>query len=117
MADPLAERVRIALANVPRVAEKKMFGGLAFMVDGKMCVTVNKGRLLVRVDPELSEELASKPGAEMMVMGGRRYRGYVRVNAEVLNTNESLREWVDLALDFNSRAKATAPKRRKVTNG
>jgi TfoX/Sxy family transcriptional regulator of competence genes len=115
--EPLIERVRAALATTPRVEEKKMFGGLAFMVDGKMCVTVNKGRLLVRVDPDLSDTLAAKPGAEMMVMGGRRYRGYVRVDAEVLRTNEELREWIDLALAYNSNVKPRVPKGRKVSNG
>jgi TfoX/Sxy family transcriptional regulator of competence genes len=118
VAEQLTDRVRTALASVPRVEEKKMFGGLAFMVEGKMCVTVNKGRLLVRVDPDLSDALAEKPGAEMMVMGKRRYRGYVRVDAEALRTNENLREWIDRAVDYNSRAKPAVPKpRKRVTNG
>ena len=117
MAELLVDRVRAALASVIGVEEKKMFGGLAFMVDGKMCVTVNKNRLLVRVDPALTDTLAARPGAEIMVMGGRTYRGYIRVDEDHLRSDRELGEWISLATDYNSRAPASARKKRKATNG
>jgi TfoX/Sxy family transcriptional regulator of competence genes len=117
MSEALIDRTRAVLASVARVEEKKMFGGLAFMVDGKMCVTVNKGRLLVRVDPALTDKLAAKPGAEIMLMGGRQYRGYIRVDADTLRGDAELREWIDLAVAYNSEAKKSVRKPRRTANG
>jgi TfoX/Sxy family transcriptional regulator of competence genes len=108
----LLDRVRDIFDDIPNVDERKMFGGTAFMLNDKMCVTVRDSRIMVRVDPELNDELTSKKGAATMVMNGRTYRGYIRVDADVLATDKALREWVDLALDFNARAKRSARKRR-----
>ena len=109
----LIDRVRDIFDDIPNVDERKMFGGTAFMLNDKMCVTVRDSRIMVRVDPELNDEFSAKKGAATMVMNGRTYRGYIRVDRDVLGTDKALREWVDLALDFNARAKKSARKRRQ----
>jgi TfoX/Sxy family transcriptional regulator of competence genes len=103
----LIDRVRAALAGTPRVEEKKMFGGTAFMVRGKMCINVGKGRLMCRIDPELHDEALKRAGVSTVVMRGRPYRGFVHVSEAAVKTAAQLRHWIDLALDYNERAKAS----------
>ena len=103
----LAERVRAALRRRPRVTERKMFGGIAFMVSGKMCITVGHGRLMCRIDPERHDAAVARKGARTMRMRGRAYRGFVHVRADAVKTKRALDYWVKLCLDFNRRAKAS----------
>ena len=110
--DPIAARVRAALAKVPAVEEKRMFGGIAFMVDGKMCVCAGKGRLLCRIDPARQDELLARKGCEQMMMKGRAYDGYLFVYEDGMKTQKDFDFWMGLALDFNKTAKA-APKKKK----
>ena len=110
--ETLADRVREALADAPRVEEKKMFRGLAFMVNGKMCVTIGADDIMCRVDPLLHDSLVEQRGCRGMQMKGREYKGYVRVSEDVLKTKRQLDYWVGLALDFNPKAKAS-PKKKK----
>src|SRR5262245_20118263 len=95
----LVERVRTALAPVPRVEEKKMFGGTMFMVNGKMCVSARKERIMCRIDPAMHDLALERKGCRTVVMKGRAYRGYVHVDAAVLGTNAELQYWLRLALD------------------
>lgn len=99
----LADRVR-ALLPVPWV-EKRMFGGLSFMVDDAMLLSVRgSGDLLVRVDPERSEELIGAHGASLTTMGKRSMGpGWLTVPAERLDTEEQLRFWLDAAMEFHAR--------------
>ncbi|GAA1392330.1 TfoX/Sxy family protein [Pseudonocardia kongjuensis] len=79
----LAARIRAGLAAEPRVAERRMFGGLAFLVGGHMAVAVSgSGGLMVRVDPRRSGELLGRPRASPMVMNGRELTGWLRVVGE-----------------------------------
>jgi TfoX/Sxy family transcriptional regulator of competence genes len=110
----LLERVRDIFDDIPNVDERKMFGGTAFMLNDKMCVTVRDSRIMVRIDPELNDEISAKKGAATMVMNGRTYRGYITVAAEVLGTDKALREWISRALDFNARAKRSTRKRKRT---
>lgn len=103
--EKLAERLRQALAHLPNVEEKKMFGGLAFMVNGKMCLTAGADRIMCRIDPNIHEEALKRNGSSTVIMGGRAYKGYVHVSEEVLKTKAELNYWVALALDFNKKAK------------
>ena len=97
--EALAERIRGMLPDVP-VAEKKMFGGLAFLVGGNMSVAASgQGGLLVRVDPDDTEALLREPGADLMEMGGRTMNGWLRVGAEVLD-DKTLRRWVDRGVGY-----------------
>ncbi|GAB5559447.1 MAG: hypothetical protein SynsKO_10940 [Synoicihabitans sp.] len=91
--------------------EKKMMGGLCFMVDDKMCVGVSDDRLMVRLDPADYETALEKTGAEPMDFTGRPMRGFVWVFEEGMRTSSELGGWLDQALAFNPRAKAS--KRRK----
>jgi TfoX/Sxy family transcriptional regulator of competence genes len=91
----LAERIRELLAGEP-VREKKMFGGLAFLLNGNMSVAASgQGGIMVRVDPSESEALLAEPGATEFEMGGRGpMKGWLRVSAEVLDDDETLGAWV-----------------------
>ena len=106
----LANRIRAALASNRRVEEKKMFGGIAFMVQGKMCVTVGKERIMCRIDPAVHDAALQRKGCRTVVMRGRQYRGFVRVDAEAVRTKASLDYWVGLALDYNDKAHAQTRK-------
>lgn len=106
----LAERVRDALAKTPRVTEKKMFGGVAFLVDKKMCVSVGKDRIMVRIDPADHAKLAKEEGASTMTMRGREYTGYIRVAEAALKTKRDLDRWIARAVAFNTVAKRAKKK-------
>jgi len=94
------------LKDAPRVEEKRMFGGVCFMVRGKMCVTVGRERIMCRIDPAIHDEAVKRKGSSTVVMKGREYRGWVRIDAASLRSDAALEHWIVLALDFNSRAKA-----------
>ena len=113
-APSLLDRVRDIFDDIPNVDERRMFGGTAFMLNDKMCVTVRDTRIMVRIDPDLSDEMSAKKGAATMVMNGRTYRGYIRVDADVIRTDAALRKWISLALDFNARAKRSTRKRTRT---
>ena len=93
--EELAERIRALVADEQSVAEKKMFGGLAFLVGGNMAIAASgQGGALVRVDPDETEKLVASTGAEPFVMRGRSMNGWLRVDAEQLRTKGQLGEWV-----------------------
>jgi TfoX/Sxy family transcriptional regulator of competence genes len=111
--EKLADRVReIIVATHDRIEEKKMFGGLCFMVNDKMCLGVEQERIMVRIDPAVYEEALEKDGCTPMDFTGKVMKGYVFVDAAVLNTNKRLDYWVQLALDFNKRAKVSKKKKK-----
>jgi TfoX/Sxy family transcriptional regulator of competence genes len=97
----LADRIREHLSG-ERITEKKMFGGLAFLIGGNMSVAASgQGGLLVRVDPEETETLLSEKGAEEFDMGGRgMMKGWLRVNESVLDDDATLAKWVRRGADF-----------------
>ena len=98
----LAEEVRERLAAVDgEVIEKKMFGGLGFMVDGSLTVAASRrGGLLVRTDPARAAEVLALPGVEPMESRGRPMPGWVFVSADALTGEAELDAWVDRALAF-----------------
>jgi len=102
--ESLAERVRQLLPPA-LVVEKKMMGGLTFMVDGKMCVGVVGEDLMVRLDPSAHDEALRRPGARPMDFTSRPMRGFVFVGREGTAAARDLARWIDLALAFNPRAK------------
>lgn len=105
----LAERVRNELSKrkTLRIREKKMFGGLAFLVNGKMCVNVSGENLMCRFDPALTAQLAARPGFLPMVMKGRTLNGYCYVAPEGYRENTDFEFWLNLCLAFNTTAKAS----------
>lgn len=110
--EKLANRTReiIALTH-KKIEEKKMFGGLCFMVNEKMCVGVEKERLMVRLDPAKYDEVFGKEGCKPMDFTGKVMKGYVFVDIEALSTEKKLNYWIQLALEYNKVAK---PSKRKL---
>lgn len=96
----VAHRIRAALAAQSGVTEKKMFGGLAFMVSGHMCCGIGKGDLMVRVGPDRYEEALAQPHAREMDFTGRPMKGMVYVDAAGYERDEDLQAWVDRGLAF-----------------
>jgi TfoX/Sxy family transcriptional regulator of competence genes len=110
----VAERVREYLATMPdlQVEEKKMFGGLAFLVGGKMCVNVSGDHLMCRFNPRLTEEIVSKKGYQPLTMKGKQYQGYCYVDPTGFQSKTDFEYWMTRCLEFNQAAKATTGKRR-----
>ena len=99
--EDLAERIRALVATDRGLSEKKMFGGLAFLIGGNMAIAASgQGGILVRVDPERSDVLVATTKASMAVMRGRPMSGWLRVEAEDVRTRRQLTKWVDLGTGF-----------------
>ena len=93
--EDLANRIRELIAGVPDVTEMRMFGGLAFLVGGNMSVAASsQGGLMVRVDPEDTAVLLTRPHARPFEMRGRAMQGWLRVDAEGVRTKRQLEPWV-----------------------
>jgi TfoX/Sxy family transcriptional regulator of competence genes len=98
----LAERIRCSLADERGITEKKMFGGIAFLVRGKMFVGVVKNDLMVRVGPDRFEEALKKPAARPMDFTGRPMAGYVYVAPDGTTSDAVLDHWIQRGLRFAS---------------
>ncbi|MEO7120065.1 MAG: TfoX/Sxy family protein [Ginsengibacter sp.] len=105
----LADRVREYLVDFPKlkIEEKKMFRGLTFMVNGKMCVSISNDNLMCRFDPILQEEVVEKNGFQIMIMNGREYKGYCYVSPDGYKAKKDFQYWINLCLDFNEKAKSS----------
>lgn len=104
--EKLADRAREIIALTHKnVEEKKMFGGLCFMVNDKMCVGVETDRLMVRFDPSKYDEIIEMEGCSPMDFTGRVMKGFVFVDINALNTKKKLAYWINLALEYNKIAK------------
>jgi TfoX/Sxy family transcriptional regulator of competence genes len=109
-----AERVRHLLADRHDVVERKMMGGLMFMVKGGMCCVVSgRGGLLVRVDPEAQPTLIGQANVRPMVMGGRKVTTFVRVMPEGYRTHAGLKKWVERGVAAVAALKARPTKRKR----
>jgi TfoX/Sxy family transcriptional regulator of competence genes len=106
--EELAGRIRELVAGEPGLTEKKMFGGIGFLIGGNMSVSASgQGGLLVRVDPEESDALLSSTNARPMEMRGRTMTGWLRVDADDLRTKRELSRWVDRGVKY---ARSLPPK-------
>lgn len=106
--EDLAARVRELLDGEPGITEKRMFGGLAFLLSGNMCVSASgRGGLLVRIDPAETDAALARPHVARMQMGGRSMDGWITVAAEGLRTKRQLAAWVQRGLAY---ARTLAPK-------
>jgi TfoX/Sxy family transcriptional regulator of competence genes len=111
--EKLANMTRELIAQTQNnVEEKPMFGGLCFMVNDKMALGVEKDRLMVRLNPGIYDEVMEKDGCKPMDFSGKVMKGFVFVDADVLDTKKKLEYWVKLALEYNKIAKAG--KKRKM---
>jgi TfoX/Sxy family transcriptional regulator of competence genes len=99
--EDLADRIRDLIGPEPNLEEKKMFGGLAFLIGGNMSVAASgQGGLMVRVDPEQTDALLEKPHAKPFEMRGREMQGWLRVDTEGVRTKRELEPWVRRGLEY-----------------
>jgi len=99
--EELADRIRELVGGESDLTEKKMFGGLAFLIGGNMAVAASgQGGVLVRVDPEQSDALLATSNARLMEMRGRQMRGWLRVDPEDVRTKRQLAKWVELGTEY-----------------
>ena len=107
----LAERVRINLQRKSvKFSEKKMMGGLTFMVNDKMCIGIIKDNLMCRIDPDDYEKALKKEGCKPMDFTGRPMPGYVFVENGAVDKEKDLEAWLQLCLDYNPKAKSSKKK-------
>jgi TfoX/Sxy family transcriptional regulator of competence genes len=108
----LADRIRtIFQTRSMPFEEKKMMGGLCFMVDDKMCCGVEKDKLMARIGPDVYEEALERKGCREMDFTGRPMRGYVFIEPEGIDLDSDLEYWVQLCLDFNPQARSSKKKK------
>ena len=109
----LADKVRAYLTVIPglTIEEKRMFGGLTFLVNGKMCINVSDDNLMCRFDPAGLAEVSQRKGFLPMVMKGKQLRGYCYVSEVGYKSEASFEYWLGLCLDFNEKAKASKKKK------
>ena len=106
--EDLADRIRELLGPQKGVEEKRMFGGLAFLINGNMAVAVSgRGGLMVRVPPDETEKLLARDHVEPMVMAGRETRGWLRVRSDGVKTKRQLQSWVTRGVAY---ARSLPPK-------
>ena len=106
--EKLADRIRTRLAQLPRIEEKKMMGGLTFMYNDKMCVGIIEDELMCRIDPAIQ-----KTGCRTMDFTKRPMKGYVLIDESGMKTQGDFNYWIDLALDFNKKAKSSKKRNLK----
>jgi TfoX/Sxy family transcriptional regulator of competence genes len=99
--EELADRIREIVRGESGLSEKRMFGGLAFLIDGHLAASAsNQGGMLVRVDPAETEALVSEPFVAPLEMRGRAMTGWLRVGREAVTTDDALRSWVTRGVDY-----------------
>ena len=105
----LTQRVREAICHLDNVQEKKMFRGITFMINNKMCFSTGDDRLMCRIDPTIHDELLQTKDCETMRMKGKEYRGWIYVNERNLKNKKEFEFWINLVLNYNKTL--TSPKK------
>ncbi len=110
----LADRITEELnAKNVQFEELKMFGGLCYMVDEKMCVGIIGDDLMARVDPDKMDELLHETGADHMMFTGRRMKSFLTISAEAIQSEEGLHFWIQECLEYNPKAKKSKKRKKK----
>ena len=110
--EKLADKIRTALAGTENLTEKKMFGGIAFMVNDKMCIGVDKDDIMLRCEKEETDELLKMKGARVFdLSGGRPMKGWLLVGQEGTKSKKDFGWWLDKAIEGNKNA--PTPKKKK----
>src|SRR5262245_4699615 len=104
--ETLAARISETLSSIPKVEEKKMFGGMCYLVNGKMCLGIVDDEMMCGIDPEIYEIALETKGCREMDFTGKPMKGYVFVSEEGMKSKKDFDYWVALALEFNKKAKA-----------
>lgn len=108
----LAERIAQTLKEKnTKFKEMKMMGGIAFMVNDKMCVGIINSDLMARIDPEIYEESLKRKGVREMDFTKKPMKGWIYVSPEGIDTDEELASWIQLAIDYNPKAKSSKKKK------
>jgi TfoX/Sxy family transcriptional regulator of competence genes len=110
--EKLNDRIREAIADLPKVEEKFMFGGTCFMLNGKMCIGVVGDEMMCRIDHDIYEEALERKGCREMVFTGKPMKGYVFVNEDGYKSKKDFEYWIDLCVAFNKKAKASKKKKK-----
>jgi hypothetical protein len=111
--EDLAGRIRDLIGPDPELTEKKMFGGLAFLIRGHMAISASgRGGVLVHVDPARTDDLVAATTATIAVMQGREMSGWLRVSADDVRTDEDLGEWVEIGIGHARSLPARQPRRK-----
>jgi TfoX/Sxy family transcriptional regulator of competence genes len=103
----LADRIREILVDQPVIEEKQMMGGVAFMVNHKMCVGVIKNEMMARIDPEVYDDALEKQGCRPMDFTHKPMKGWVFISPEGIDKVKDLEYWIGLALDYNKISKSS----------
>ena len=109
--EKLADRIGKQLADLPNIEEKEMMGGLIFMYNGKMCVGIIKDEMMCRIDPNFHETAIEKTGCRTMDFTKRPMKGYVLVDDTGMKSKKEFDYWINLCLEFNSKAKSSKKKK------
>jgi TfoX/Sxy family transcriptional regulator of competence genes len=112
--ETLSDRIREALVALPDVEEKYMFGGVCYMVNGKMCIGVVKEEIMCRIDPDKESIALERQGCRPMDFTGKSMKGYVYVSEDGFSSQHDFKFWVDLCLEYNDKAKASKKKSKKA---
>ncbi|HRC91901.1 MAG: TfoX/Sxy family protein [Saprospiraceae bacterium] len=105
--EKLANRIREKLVDLPNIVEKEMMGGLTFMVNDKMCIGIIKDEMMCRIAPEMQDTALEKTGCRIMDFTGRPMKGYVMVDDTGMKNEKQFNYWINLCLEFNSKAKSS----------
>ena len=108
----LADRIKAVLIEKNSLfEEKQMMGGLAFMVNNKMCVGVVKNKMMARINPDIYEDAITKEGCHPMDFTGRPMKGWIFLEPEGIDLDDDISYWVELALEYNPKAKSSKKKK------
>ncbi len=110
----LVERIQKILAGRKDVTQQKLFGGLAFMLNGNMCCGAIREFLVLRLGSDLSPKALSEPNTRLFDLAGRVEKGYILVTPPGYESDDTLRKWVERAVDFASSLPPKAPKNHKT---
>ena len=110
--EKIAESIRQALAGTKKLVEKKMFGGVAFMVNDKMCVGVDNDDLIVRCIPEMTNELLAKKGARPFDLTGKQMNGWLLVSPAATKSKRVFNWWIQLAIESNKKVTGSKKKNK-----
>lgn len=108
--EKISDRIRLALSGTKNLVEKKMFGGIAFMVNDKMCLGVDKDDIMLRCEPAMTDELLSKKGARPFDLTGKPMKGWLLVNPEGTNNKKDFDYWMKIGIEANKKATVTKKK-------
>ena len=110
--EKLANRIRESLVDLSNIVEKEMMGGLTFMYNDKMCVGIIGDEMMCRIDPNFHETAIEKIGCRTMDFTKRPMKGYVMIDETGMKTKKEFEYWINLCLEFNSKAKSSKKKKK-----